>query len=338
MSAEDPRPLKLVGTPPDGGKRAPTFAPIALRPPVVDSSHDAEYYQESLDEGPPLGQSAVPKIAAFSVVATFTITDDDPPMQPYGLNINLALLKDEWKGTQDEFLCKLGFNSVLVRKISIGNKSTDSTFNAALKFSDKNGKRLFQPVMTFGSDDTVTKSGIPVWGDDGRRLVLFNPDTPTPSQMAFANFSMDDLCKGATHHKYDVAPPSKGRGGGMHAVASKMEITHLPKDPCAKYFEWALCVANEVYPEGFTDHPDHVVGGLPGYFCIHTHDYHKVYDAFNEKQKRVGAHNLEVIKVELEPTDKGHRRLPSGVHSFRIDIEVWVPSRHEDEDDDEEER
>lgn len=192
------------------------------------------------------------------------------------LNINLALLKDEWKGTQDEFLCKLGFNSVLVRKISIGNKSTDSTFNAALKFSDKNGKRLFQPVMTFGSDDTVTKSGIPVWGDDGRRLVLFNPDTPTPSQMVFANFSMDDLCKGATHHKYDVAPPSKGRGGGMHAVASKMEITHLPKDPCAKYFEWALCVANEVYPEGFTDHPDHVVGGLPGYFCIHTHDYHKV--------------------------------------------------------------
>jgi len=71
----------------------------------------------------------------------------------------------------------------------------------------------------------------------------------------------------------------------------------------------------------------------------------QVYDAFNEKQKRVGAHNLEVIKVlsvfrtargvlsagghvsqvELEPTDKGHRRLPSGVHSFRIDIEVRFP-------------
>lgn len=84
MSAEDSRPLKLVGTPPDGGKRAPPFPAIALRHPDADSPHDAEYYQESPDEEPPLGQSAAPKIAAFSVVATFTITDDDPPMQPYG--------------------------------------------------------------------------------------------------------------------------------------------------------------------------------------------------------------------------------------------------------------
>lgn len=55
-----------------------------------------------------------------------------------------------------------------------------------------------------------------------------------------------------------------------------MEITHVPKEPCARYFEWALTEQNDLYPRGFTDSPAHAVGGLPDYFCIHSHDYRKV--------------------------------------------------------------
>lgn len=230
-----------------------------------------------------LANTPVVRRRSFTTVVKFHISDDDPPLKPYRTKINATTLKEAWKGTRHESMQSMKFENALVKRITIANKSTDSSFNAALKFFDKDDRPLYHPVPTFDSgendeEEETELCGIPLWGDQtGAREVFHNPDPPTHAQMGYANFCIEDLERGVTHHKYDV-PNREAKNGrrNVREQMQKMEITHIPKEPCAKYFEWALTQQNQLYPANFTDSPAHAVGGLPEYFCIHTADYHKV--------------------------------------------------------------
>lgn len=107
------------------------------------------------------------------------------------------MLKHAWKGTKQEEMCKMRFENALVKRILIANKSTQSNFNAALKFFDKDDQLLYHPVPTFDCEDEENESdlsGIPLWGDQvGAREVFHNPEPPTQTQMAYANFNVEDL-------------------------------------------------------------------------------------------------------------------------------------------------
>lgn len=312
-----------------------------MNPPTHSESgegDDTRYEEEtSLDDLPPAPvQPWQPRLRSFTTVVKFHISDDDPPLKPYRAKINATTLKEAWRGTRHESMQHMKFENALVKRITIANKSTDSNFNAALKFFDKDDQALYHPVPTFDCDENEEEEaelcGIPLWGDQtGAREVFHNPDPPTHAQMAYANFCIEDLERGVTHHKYDIPIRSKESQPfrtmstkNVREQMQKMEITHIPKEPCAKYFEWALTQQNQLYPPNFTDSPAHAVGGLPEYFCIHTADYHKVEpfahmdDVFltsaisnhlfsktnirlrtrsAKKKRSVGTQNIDVIKV-----------------------------------------
>lgn len=368
----------------------------------------------------------VPRLKSFTVIVRCTVDANGIPEDE--VVINHEALFDVWaKDRNYASLQNLRFENTIVKTVAIKNKSTGSDFNATVTVHDAKGQPLYNAIPCFGGHiqdvsgkgkHAQTPCGTPLWGDQtGVRIVYKNSSMPTKDHMAYANFDPESLKANVKHLDYEVPNKDFGKRNAKnpHERTIKMKLTHVPKNPCAPFFEWALAKQNQVYAPGFTQSPQHSVAGMPNMFCINTDDYKRyvskhfihilfpsppsplpvhtfpfqgpsrhtfifphlpfllldmhslclspthpeifthptpprpprslyfltlfidrVVEAFEEKRKTIGTHDLTEIKFSLvAPEDPNsavgtsNAPLPPGVHCFQLDFEVWMASKDE---------
>ena len=315
----------------------PTSRPLKIKGhPQVNQDVDEEEENGPLTNfdqfsAPPLSQTYeanksldawAPCLQKFSLVVTF-----DPLRETsFEHVITKGALLDTWERDPcNSKLANLNFENSIVQSICIKNKEIPLCFDAYLKIMDAQNNILYNPIATFRHDgmvDVKTKtqkpSGTPLWGDQvGVRYVYQNLRKPTTNDLAYASFKVDTLKSGVQHLTYDIPVERHNR----RPATQKLALTHVPKDPCAPFFEHALSIRSGAYPAGFTDSPTHAVAGMPHMFCLNTSDYTKVVEAFEERKKKIAMHDLSSFKVILEPASQA-TVLPAGPVCIVLDFEV----------------
>lgn len=327
------------------GSRHPREYSVGGNGPLDENENESEVESESYQgsepgEGPPHNDPWTPCLQKFSVVVAFNPTSD-ASHEDYTLNHES--LKATWANDKlQHHLCKLKFDSCIVHKITLSNKSTGSSFNGQLKILDAKDEKLYTSIATYGcdtaveTDNTQQHSGTPLWGEESSRIIYSDPKRPTKADIAFSGFDVDSLREGVSMVKYELPADGNRR---RHTKGNKVQsiqhsVAHIPKIH-ARYFCHALKGAYR--NKDFINSPAHSVAGMPHMFCLNSEDYEKVLEAYNNKKGTVRSHDITTIKIRLATASNGV--LPKGPHFFQLTFEVWMASQDcvpEDQDSDNE--